>query len=218
MSVERLFEQYFKPEARKKGLEFIKNKSVILSNKSDTHIQGYIKGAGSSRVTLTSSSIESSFFNADCTCTSSKKGQLCKHIWAVILATENIYPDFLTSKDSIEKVTKTNPKLDAIKEKQSDYRKLQYQKQKLRMKKFKLEKEAQKINENSPRLPTDVENAYNYFEQNGFTLERPLNSESLNSARKKLARLFHPDLGGTHDETVHLNHFYEILIKFLSER
>lgn len=43
--------------------------------------------------------------SADCTCPLSKKGQLCKHIWATLLTVADRRPDFLDGKEEIEKRT-----------------------------------------------------------------------------------------------------------------
>ncbi len=217
MSVEKIFEHFFKSEAKRNGSVYFADNVVVLSNKSDTYIQGYIKGVTAGRVSLSSASIESSTFLADCTCATANKGQLCKHIWAVLLSTEVNYPDFLCSKNNIEKAIKAaNTKQDAYKEKQADYRKLQYQKQKLNARKMKLEKSKQKFQEDAPRLPDNVENALSFFRENGFVIEKPIQKEALNNARKKLARVFHPDLGGSHQETVILNENYDIIFNFIN--
>jgi len=216
MSVEQIFEQFFKPEAKRSGADYFNQSAVVLSNKSDTYIQGYIKGVATGRVTFSSTSIDSNNFNADCSCPVSAKGQFCKHIWATLLSTEANYPDFLTSKTTIEKVSKENPKQNLYKEKQAEYQKLQYQKQKLRAKKMKLERENKKLQEEAPKLPDHAESALSFFAENGFPIERPIREEALNNARKKLARVFHPDVGGSHEETVILNKNYDILINFIS--
>lgn len=208
--LENIFEQFFKPEVRKSGEELFLKKSVVLSSKSDTSINAYVKSGTSVRVTLTSNSIESDSFRANCSCP--KNSTLCKHIWAVLLATENEYSDFLTTKTIIEKIESTNSKASAYKEKQSDYRKAQYQKQKLKVKNSKLQKLA--LEEEALKFPIAIENALVYFSQNGFPLETPIKEDALNNARKKLARIFHPDLGGTHTETVDLNKNYDTLVRF----
>lgn len=214
MSVEQIFESFFKPETRKSGSDYFLKNSVVLSSKTDTHIQGYVKGSTSCRVSFSTDSISSESFSADCSCPTSAKGQLCKHMWSVLLSVEKNYPDFLTSKISVEKVTKLDPKQSAFKEKQNDYRKLQYEKQKLRAKKIKIEKSKQKFMNDEPEFPTFVESALAFFSENGFPFERPIQEEDLNNARKKLARVFHPDIGGSHEETVVLNKNHEILMRF----
>jgi cellulose synthase/poly-beta-1,6-N-acetylglucosamine synthase-like glycosyltransferase len=45
-----------------------------------------------------------------------------------------------------------------------------------------------------------IENAFEYFLQNGFDLKISFNEESISRARKKLSRVFHPDIIGTHEE------------------
>lgn len=214
--MQKTFEHFFKPEAKRSGADYVAKGAVVLSNKSDTSIQSYIKGAAAVRIQLTSNSIESDTILANCTCSVFVKGQLCKHIWAVLLAAEQSSLDFLSSKTNIEILSKANPKQDAYKEKQADYRKIQYQKQKLRAKNIKLQKNNQKQKANAPKLPDHIESAFTFFAENGFSFDQTLNEETLNTARKKLARIFHPDSGGSHEETVILNQNYEILMDFLN--
>lgn len=216
MSVEHLFEQFFKPEIKRSGSDYFLKNSVIISNKSDTHIHAYIKGTTNARISFSASSIEDDSFTADCSCPSSGKGQLCKHMWAVLLMAEKLGLDFLSSKINIEKISKSNPRQDAYREKQSDYRKLQYQKQKLNAKKLKLTKENKKFQDEQPRLPDHVEKALTFFSENGFPIKKPIKEEDVQNARKKLARVFHPDVGGSHEETVILNQHYNILIEYLN--
>jgi hypothetical protein len=137
-------------------------------------------------------------------------------MWSVLLSVEKNYPDFLTSKTNIEKASSPTPKNSAFKEKQADYKKLQYEKQKLRANKFKADKKKQKLSAEEPALPLHAEAALKFFLENGFPLEKPIKEEGLNNARKKLARIFHPDLGGSHEETVILNKHYDILIDYCS--
>ena len=80
---------------------------------------------------------------------------------------------------------------------------------------MKLEKENQEeLNKAQPEFPPTIESALIYFSENGFPLTQPITEETLNNARKKLARIFHPDMGGKHDEAVDLNKNYDILTKF----
>jgi hypothetical protein len=204
-------ENFFKPEARKNGLVYFSKNAVTLSNKSDTYIQAYIKGTPA-KVSLSSDSISDPSISADCSCPVSNKGQLCKHIWSVLVSVEKNYPDFLTSKTSIEKISRATPKQSAFKEKQADYKKLQYEKQKLRANQIKSERKKQKLDD--VKLPMAAEAALKFFLENGFPLEKPIKEDDLNNARKKLARVFHPDVGGSHDETVVLNENYDILIDY----
>ena len=215
MSLNQALEHFFKPEVRNRGSEFIKKNAVVISVGSDTLIEGYVKGSTAIKVSLKAETIEADTFYADCSCPSSKKGQLCKHIWAMLLWTETKYPDFLSSKQNIEKKsTADNPKASAFKAKQDDYKKQQYQKQKLRNKAIKDEKKKSKLQPARPEYPEDVEKALQFFEQNGFPLQIPFDEETLKNAKKKLSRVFHPDIGGSHQESVDLNVNYDVLIRF----
>ncbi len=116
---------------------------------------------------------------------------------------------------------------EAFKAKQSAYRKQQYQKQKERLKErakegktsasnqfAKPEKRASKFAAPAPSYPEDVQKALDYFAENGFTFEGSLEIEALRNARKILARVFHPDKGGTHEEILALNENFDILAEY----
>ncbi|MFZ3231682.1 MAG: SWIM zinc finger family protein [Pseudobdellovibrio sp.] len=226
MSVQS-WEHFFKPEVRNSGLAFVKKGSVSVSQLSDTEIQSYIRASTSFKVVFKSSSIESPIVTADCTCPLFKKGQFCKHIWAALLIIEEKKPDFLFSKTDLEKRTeanfepseksqsqKTNDSQTAFKAKQNDYRKEQYQKQKQRVKDQKTK--AKNKNQNPTDLfPLPIEEALKYFADNGFSLRDNLTKETVSYAMKKLARVFHPDVGGSHEEILELNRYADLLTKFL---
>ena len=102
-SLSEALSPFFKPEVRKQGEDFIKKNLVVISVGSDTLIEGYVKGSLSARVSFRAESIEDENFYVDCNCSSSSKGQFCKHIWAMLLLIENKHPDFLSSKSNIER-------------------------------------------------------------------------------------------------------------------
>jgi len=241
MSIEN-WEHFFKPEARSSGRRFFAEGNVSVSQPSDTEIQAYIKGSSPIKVNLKSPSMESALITADCTCPASKKGQLCKHIWATLLTVEDKRPDFFDGKQEIEKKSvaqdeeapsnqkfskpfaKPPPKplteaqiesKEAYKAKQNDYRKQQYQKQKQRLKDMKQDKKKSKNTTPAPALPEDVEIAMAYFSENGFPLENPPRVETIQLAKKKLSRIFHPDIGGSHDEILELNKHCEAIFDFI---
>lgn len=211
MSVQK-WSHFFKPEVCKQGKAYFEDGDVFLKVAGDTHIQSYVKNL---KVFFTADSIASPSFNVDCSCSAAEKGQLCKHIWATLLAVEKQHPDFLDSKSEVNKVrreSEASQKKEQMKAKQSDYRKVQYQKQKLKAQKLKL---ARKDMESSgPNYPEYIQNALTYFSENGFTLSTPIDPEELANARKTLARVFHPDKGGSHDEALQLNENYEILLEW----
>lgn len=222
---------YFKPEVRKQGEDYFSEGSVVLSQATDSQIRSYLKGSASARVTFLADSIESPTFNADCTCTSAKKGQLCKHVWATILMVESDFPDFFACKKDIEKSTgaakesvakRTSPeqleRQATAKEKQSDYRRQQYQKQKQRIKDRKSEgKQKASLFATRPNYPDEVEAALKYFSENGFAMESGPDEETLKTAKRQLARVFHPDKGGTQDEILTLISNFDLLMEYLAE-
>ncbi len=212
---------------------------MTSSKPSDTEVQAYIRGTTPFKITLKSPSVGSNLISADCTCPAAKKGNLCKHIWATLLKTESDYPDFLDGKKEIEKAvshvnknSSPNTKssystVDKIKQpsssvtlmaaRQAEYRKIQYQKQKLRAQEFKKNKKTNKT-EAVAEPPRLVRQALYFFADNGFNLELPLDAQSVAAAKKKLSRVFHPDAGGTHDEILRLNANSEILIAYIKSK
>ena len=205
--------QFFKPEVRNSGQALLSKAKVSLTQLSDTEIHAFVQASASIKVTFRSQSIDSQNISADCTCPRSKKGQLCKHIWAVLLTIQQKHLDFLSGKSEMHKILDEKP-VSAFHNKQADYRKQQYQKQK---KQLKDKKQLEKGNRHKVELPVSVEAALKYFLDNGFPLNESLSRESLSLAVKKLSRVFHPDFGGTHSEFVELNDFADILIQHIGK-
>lgn len=221
----KAWEHFFKPEVRSSGRAFLIKGKVSQSRPSDTEIQTYVRASTSFKVTFRSL-MGSDTVTVDCTCPLSKKGQFCKHIWAALLMSEEKHADFFDSKTELQKGSPPifeptkNPKQSqaqidsqaAYKLKQADYRKQQYQKQKQFAKE---RKQAKKNISESPEFPPAVEQALQFFLDNGFPLRESLSKEAISLANKKLARIFHPDLGGSHDEILELNKFADVLTKFV---
>jgi molecular chaperone GrpE (heat shock protein) len=257
MAIER-WEHFFKPEVRSSGRRYQIEGKVSVSQPSDTEIQAFIKTSPPLKVSLKSPSIDDPKVVVDCNCPAAQKGQLCKHIWATLLAVDNKRPDFLEEKTEIEKKSSqssvehlsksagktsdpTSPNVAkatfakpaaralpkkapteaqqqsqaAYKAKQNDYRKQQYQKQKERLKARKQAEKPSKFA--TPSLPDEVEKACEFFSENGFPMDNPPKLESVQLAKKKLARIFHPDIGGSHDEILELNKNCKILLDFIAE-
>ena len=220
------WEHFFKPEVRNAGQAFVGKGKVALMHPTDTELQAYVRGSTSFKVQLRSPAIDSPLVTAICNCPQGKKGSLCKHIWATIVVVEEKNPDFFSNKTDLTTVSDTStpealrPKLSqtqidtqaAYKLKQADYRKQQYQLQKERAQKFKKNKNSKQPL--APQFPESVAEALRYFSENGFVLDEALNSEAVGLARKKLARVFHPDLGGSHDEILELNRYTDVLLNF----
>jgi hypothetical protein len=226
------WEHFFKPEVRSSGRSLFTQGKVTIAQPSDTEIIVYIRLTPPLKVSFKTKSVSSTTLYVDCNCPAGKKDLFCKHVWAGLLATEEKNPDFFESTIEIEKkesLSKTadKPKPTAQspayeekqaaykeqqKEKQSLYRKIQYQKQKLRANEFK--KKKKDLPEES-EFPHDVEKALEYFSQNGFELREAMKKEIISTAKKKLARIFHPDLGGSHEEILELNKQTDILMGFI---
>lgn len=224
------WEHFFKPEIRSSGQKIYAQGKVSVAQPSDTEVVAFIRISPPLKVSLKSNSISSPTLYADCNCPAGKKDAFCKHIWASLLATEAKNPDFFESKTDIEKMTSTTSfttvkkevekpkpsaqsqaweeKKAALKEKQSLHRKIQYQKQKLRLNQFKQNK---KNAVEVPTFPAAVEKALVYFSNNGFEFREELTKELVSVAKKKLSRIFHPDRNGSHEEIVELNKNADIL-------
>lgn len=232
MSVQ-IWEHFFKPEIRSSGRTLFGQGKTSVAQPSDTEVIVFIRVSSPLKVILKTKSVSSNTLVVDCNCPAGKKGLFCKHIWAGLLATEQKNPDFFEAKTEIQKIEaaakssgaeKPKPTAqsqareaaqEAYKEKQTLYRKIQYQKQKLRLNQYK------KLKNESPKeveFPREVEKALQYFSQNGFELRDCLNSEVVGTAKKKLARIFHPDLGGSHDEILELNKYSDILTNFAERK
>lgn len=222
------WEHFFKPEVRNSGRSFVTQGKVTQSRLSDTEIQTYIRASTSLKVIFKCESVTSSTATAECSCPLFKKGQFCKHIWAALLVIEEKFPDFLESKTDLQSKPSTSsdePVSKATqaqnqdrqaaqavyKERQTEYRKAQYQRQKQQIKD---RKQPKKSSFSAPQFPSEVEQALDYFFGNGFSFRESMNSEDIATAKKKLSRIFHPDVGGSHEEILELNKFTEILIQF----
>lgn len=225
-------EIFFNSSARSAGARLFKEGKVSFSKPSSTEVVSYVKP--NYKVSLKLDSINGHGVNANCNCGPAKKGQLCKHIWAAFLAVSGQSSDFL---DGVVEVIKNSPSAQAaapkseaqnisneiyklkqenFKLKQNAYRKEHYQKQKERAKEFK-KKKSYKDTVETPSYPPLIQNALTYFSENGFSFEDSLNESSVLLARKKLSRIFHPDVGGSHDEILLLNKNSEVLLKYISK-
>jgi hypothetical protein len=215
MTIEQRFKSFFKPEDRKRGEEIHAMGLVTVTRVSETEVLAYVKASTSLKITFSAADIASSSFSSNCSCASSKKGILCQHIWATLLKLGERDPDFLDSKRVIERSAKAiessqSPYLT----KQKEFKKQQYELQKQRAKLQRKEKKQSERPSKPTFVPKSVEQARCYFMENGFPIELPLNEEYLKNAKKILARVFHPDKGGSHEESVLLNLNFDILMQY----
>ncbi len=225
------WEHFFKPDIRSAGQTLFNKGKVVSSRPSDTEIMVFIRATPGFKVLLKTPSVESQTVIVGCTCPAAKKNNFCKHAWAALLAAEDKYEDFFECKADLEKLETLLPKIkrpalaaraaefaekqNAYKEKQASYRKEQYQKQKKRLKDF---KELKKTGSKKPDLPGNVVRALSFFSDNGIELNESLDKQTVSAAKKKLARVFHPDFGGKHDEIVTLNNCADILIEYIDRQ
>lgn len=212
MSVEETLADSFRPEERSKGSELVRKDLVVISSASDTHVKAFVKASSAAKVTLLAEEVAGSSFSAECSCPAGRKGTLCRHIWAVLLKLETKQSDFLEGKVQIEGGEPAAPSPAAIK--QSEYKKQQYEKQKARAKEIRREKK-EAASGSQVTFPEPVQEALDYFRVNGFPLNPP-DSEGLQNAKKLLARVFHPDKGGSHEEILELNANFEIVQDYLN--
>ena len=226
--VETQFGDLFKPEVRSAGRKLYAQEKVAIANASDTGITTYVRVSPAFKVNLLAESVASNTFTAECACPVARKGRFCKHLWASLLLTEIKHPDFLATKTHLDLLLSqgaketaapsSSPSLappsyqETANKRASEYRKAQYQKQK---QKIKEKKGSAKTNPPSPpRFSSEIEQALRYFDQNGFPMPEGPSAEILAEAKRKLSRIFHPDKGGTHDESVELNQNCETLQVF----
>lgn len=210
------WEKFFKPEIANRGREEFERELVSVSSGSDTQIQAYVRASPLIRVTFVSDSIASPSFTADCSCSSSAKGVLCRHIFATLLQVQKTHPDFLDSKTSVDKASQAATAEPPHKVKQAAYQKQMYAKQKARAKEQRQEIKLKKKGLTAvPKYPEDVAEALAFFNVNGFPMENDIDEALLKNAKKELAWVFHPDKGGSHQESVDLNSHYEVLLRYI---
>lgn len=210
------WEKFFKPEIMNRGREEFERELVSVSSGSDTQIQAYVRASPVIRVNFVAESIASPGFTADCSCSSSGKGVLCRHIFATILQVQKTHPDFLDSKISVDKASQTAKVESPHKVKQAAYQKVMYAKQKARAKVQRQEiKMKKKGLTSTPKYPQEVAEALAFFNVNGFPMENEIEEAELKNAKKELAWVFHPDKGGTHQESVELNSHYDVLLRYI---
>ena len=223
MSIDSQLAQYFKP-ALQSGGQALQAK-VKLSRPSDTEITAFVNSSASLRVSLKCQSLQSDELIFNCNCPVFQKRQICKHLWAVLLTVESCYPDFLEEKTRIQlgeahlaplkKSSDSQVEFkEELKRKQTEYRKLQYEKQKILKKESKQSKRKSKFPP-QPEFSLAVQQALSFFSQNGFPISFPLIAEDIRFAKNKLARVFHPDVGGSHEEILALNLNFKVLMQFL---
>lgn len=196
------WDSFFKPETRNRGQKLFDAQLVSTSAPSDTEVSGYVKGV---RVQLRSAAVSSSMIHAQCSCSKN----MCQHVWAVLLNALKKHPDFFYQKTDFEMDSIISPKSTfkkVLQDRQKTFRKAQYQKIKQKLK--------DKKNVIIETYPEVVESALKYFSDNGFIFDNPKDVETIQTSKKKLARVFHPDRGGSHEEIVRLNQNAEILIRY----
>ena len=214
MPIPAALENCFKPEIRKRGGEVFTKEQAFISSGSDTRVQGLVKSTPPLKLLLTAPSIASPVIIASCSCSSGAKGILCRHVWAMLLQVNLKCPDFLENKSSIETGSLVPVTPSSYKVKQAEYKKSQYEKQKTYAKEKKAGLKRKFAAPAGRQHPVAVIEALDFFSVNGFDMNENFDEELLKKAMKQLARVFHPDKGGTHDEAVTLNNHFAVLARF----
>lgn len=230
MSLASDLEAFFRSDVRNAGRRFFETEKVSASRPAELEVQAYVRGSTVFRVVLRTDSFESTAISADCTCPDSRKGRLCKHIWAVLLKTDEKLSDFLEAKTEIHKAAANSPAepvapnrgpsgarvvaQESARRKQAEYRRERYEKQKERAQELRSARKKASRSKPGPTLSAEVERALNYFAANGFDLGRSPDPSELALAKKQLSRVFHPDKGGSHDEILELNGHHDVLAEF----
>ena len=226
------WEHFFKSEVRAQGLRIFRAKKVSSRLLSDTEVQAFVKDTSGFKVLCKSLKVESPILNVRCSCPLFQRGQFCKHIWATLLKIEESHNDLLDGKTELqradepqespqkakERKIKTAAQSEfqaSYKEKQKAYRKQVYEKQKQRAKEIKASRKSLPL---SVEYPLPVQKALDYFTENGFPMDTSLTQENLALAKKKLSKVFHPDLGGSHDEILELNRNLNELLSYLGSK
>ncbi len=204
---------FFRPEERRRGEDLFGKGLVVISSASDCDVRGFIKGSSACRVSLSADHVSSRAIRGDCSCTTARKGVLCKHIWSVLLKLE--HNDFVATKTVIEKVSVATPARATATERQSTYKKQNYERQKSRAKEMRQQKKFAEC-KHAPTYPQAVEQARAFFKCNGFALEN-MDFSELANAKKILLRVFHPDKGGSHDEVIILNRNFDVLRGYIED-
>jgi hypothetical protein len=215
MQVEADFSTFFGSSERSKGAEFLRKEMVVISSASDTDVRALIKGSSPCRITLTADGVNASSFTSSCTCPAGRKGQLCKHVWGVLLKLEEDGADFLVGKiEVLPSSQKSSPSSQTRAAKQEEFKTQQKQRLKLRNQEI---RDRKKLEKRGPRFtyPPHVQESLDFFSANGFALDA-LDHEALQFARRSLSRVFHPDKGGSHDEVIELNAHFEVLEDYLN--
>jgi hypothetical protein len=229
MPLDEQLESCFSAPERKRGQDLYDKDLVAVASASDTSVKATVRASGAPRVALSAPEVASTTMSAVCTCSAFRKGTLCKHIWATILKLEEKGSDFLEGKVQVHALTQgappdtsnsvshvsRKPDLSDTKARQAAYRKQQNERLKERNKARRQENKPSRA-KTAFAYPDNVEQARAYFEQNGLPLNHPLEMADLLNAKKLLSRVFHPDKGGTHEESITLFEHFETIRSYLN--
>jgi len=87
MSLKGKFSNEFNPKIRDRGVAYFRSGAVEILEHSITHVNARVKGTIDYLVRL---ELGSNSFNVACTCPYFDGGEECKHVWATMLAADNL--------------------------------------------------------------------------------------------------------------------------------
>lgn len=87
MSLKSKFSNEFNPKIRDRGVAYFRSNSVEILDHSDWHVEARVKGSVDYFVRLTQGPDR---FEVACTCPYFERGDECKHVWATMLAADNL--------------------------------------------------------------------------------------------------------------------------------
>ena len=87
MSLKGKFSNEFNPKIRDRGVAYFRSGAVEILEHSITHVNARVKGTVDYLVRL---ELGANSFNVACTCPYFDGGEECKHVWATMLAADNL--------------------------------------------------------------------------------------------------------------------------------
>ena len=207
----------FRPEDQRAGKHLYQSGGVVLRIASDQAIGALVKQGTGYRVTLEASPLSLDLINATCSCSRGKKGRPCPHVAAAINGIEDKQPEFLIGRKQITFSTAEPVAPSAFQVAQTERRRAHADVQKERAREMRRTRRMEsRGQEPIPDFPPEIAAALEYFKINGFDLAKNLTEATLREARTVLARVFHPDRGGAHQEMLELNDQFERVRAFVS--
>lgn len=103
----------FSSSERRKGETLFRDRAVMFGSLSDTFVSANVRSSTPGRVTLSCEDVGEALISAKCSCAVARKLELCRHVWAALLALEDRGADFLEGKSEIRLATSESMQVDA---------------------------------------------------------------------------------------------------------